>query len=81
MTGKTPMSYSYWQSQGTMAPDLYNDGLAVEPNGDAKSTNNYTLFCNQNAIPAEKRASEHERLTTRFQGALDTMKALGEAKQ
>jgi len=81
MTGKTRMSYTYWQTQGTMAPDSYHGTLAVDSNGDATSTIYYMLFYNQNAIPAEKRESEHQRLTTRFQGALDAMKALAEAQK
>lgn len=53
--------------QGAMAPDSYNGTVAVEPNGDGKSTIYYALFYNQHAIPAEKRASGHERLSKRFQ--------------
>jgi hypothetical protein len=80
MVAKTATSYTYWQSAGNMAPMSYHGTLAAEPNGAGKSRLIYTLFYDQAAMASDAvRASEHERLSTRFQEALDTMKALAEA--
>jgi hypothetical protein len=81
MVAKTAYSYTYWQTAGNMARMSYHGTLAVEPDGPGKSRLIYTLFYDQAAMESDaKRASEHERLSIRFQGALNTMKALSEAK-
>jgi hypothetical protein len=81
MVAKTDYSYTYWQTVGNMAPMSYHGTLAIEPEGANKSKLIYTLFYDQAAMASDAiRASEHERLTQRFQGALDMMKSLAEAK-
>jgi len=81
MVAKTEFSYTYWQTAGNMAPMAYHGTLAVEQDGADKSKLVYTLFYDQAAMASDAtRASERERLTSRFQAALDTMKTLAEAK-
>jgi len=81
MVAKTEFSYTYWQTAGNMAPMGYHGTLAVEQDGADKSKLVYTLFYDQAAMASDAtRASERERLTSRFQAALDTMKTLAEAK-
>lgn len=81
MVGKTPFSYTYWQTAGNMAPTSYHGTLAVEPEGAHRSQLLYTLFYNQAALPtAADRAAQHQRLSKRFQEALDTMKKLAESQ-
>ena len=81
MVAKTAFSYTYWQAAGTMAPYSYHGTVAVEPTAAGKSKLTYTLFYDQSAMASDAmRASEHERLATRFQGALDSMKALAESR-
>lgn len=81
MVAKTPYSYTYWQTAGTMAQTSYHGTLAVEPTGKKTSRLLYTLFYDQSALASDAlRSSEHDRLSGRFQGALDTMKGLAESK-
>jgi hypothetical protein len=81
MVAKTPFSYTYWQTVGNMAPESYHGTLAVEPISATKSRLIYILFYDQAAMASDAvRASEHERLSTRFGAALDTMKGLAEGK-
>ena len=81
MVAKTPLSYTYWQTAGNMAASSYHGTLAVEPEGAGRSRIFYTLFYDQAAMASDAvRTSERERLTQRFQGALDTMKAIVEAR-
>jgi hypothetical protein len=81
MVAETPLSYTYWQTTGNMAPTKYHGTLAVESTGKGTSKLIYTLFYDASAMASDAvRASEHERLSTRFQGAIDTMKGLAEAK-
>jgi hypothetical protein len=81
MVAKTPWSYTYTQTAGAMAPRTYHGTIAIEPNGTGKSVLKYTLFYNQAVIATDaERASEHTRIATRFQGALDAMKAIAEAQ-
>lgn len=80
MVAKTAYSYTYTQTAGTMANNFYHGTVAVEPSAGGKSIIYYTLFYDQATLASDAlRTSEHERLGTRFQGALDTMKALAEA--
>lgn len=81
MVARTATSYAYWQSAGNMTPYSYHGSLAAEPAGKARTTLIYTLFYDQSPMPSDAvRASEHQRLETRFQGALADMKRLAEAK-
>ncbi|UAK24776.1 SRPBCC family protein [Sphingomonas nostoxanthinifaciens] len=79
MVGRTAHSYSYWQTAGNMAGFAYHGTLAAEPAGPTRTTLVYTLFYDQAAMPSDAvRASEHQRLQTRFAGALAAMKQLAE---
>jgi Polyketide cyclase / dehydrase and lipid transport len=81
MVAKTAYSYTYWQSDGNMASASYHGTVAIEPDGRGKSTIIYTLMYNQAALPSDDaRAAELTTLKTRFQGALDAMKAAAEAQ-
>ncbi|MEO8737640.1 MAG: SRPBCC family protein [Edaphobacter sp.] len=81
MVAKTPYSYTYWQTVGNMAPTSYHGTVAVEPAGAGKSRLTYTLFYDQAALGSDSlRSSEHERLATRFQAALYSMKTIAEAR-
>ena len=81
MVGKSESSYTYWQTAGIMAAYSYHGTLSVESTGPSTSRLTYTLIYNQGAMASDAlRASEHERLSGRFQGALDAMKKLSEAK-
>lgn len=82
MVGKTDLSYTYWQTEGNMAPFSYHGTLAVRSAGQGRSELTYTLFYNQAALASDgERAAQHARLTSRFQTALNTMKALAESGQ
>ncbi len=80
MVTRTPLSYTYHQTVGNMAAFGYHGTLAVEPTGRAKSRLTYTLVYDQETMTPEKKASERTRLEGRFQGAIETMKALVEAR-
>lgn len=81
MVGKSDSSYTYSQTAGTMAAYSYYGTLSVESTGPSTSRLTYVLLYNQAAMASDAvRASEHERLSGRFQGALDTMKKLAESR-
>ncbi len=81
MVGKSDSSYTYWQTAGNMAPYSYHGTLSVESTGPSTSRLTYVLLYDQAAMASDAlRASAHERLSGRFQGALDTMKKLAESK-
>lgn len=82
MVAKTAWSYTYTQTAGSVAANSYHGTVAIEPDGPGKSILKYTLFYNQAMFDSEaKRSAERARITTRFQAALDAMKAVAEAKQ
>ncbi len=81
MVSKSALSYTYWQTVGSMAPSGYHGTVAIVPDGPNRSTVVYTLVYNQDAFPTEaERKFQHERLTKRFQGACDEIKKLAEAQ-
>lgn len=81
MVAKTAWSYTYTQTAGSVAANLYHGTVAVEPEGSGKSILKYTFFYNQAGLETDaKRSAERTRITTRFQGALDAMKAAAEAQ-
>ena len=81
MVGKSASSYTYWQTAGNMAAYSYYGTLSVNSTGPSTSRLTYVLIYDQRAMASDAlRASEWERLSGRFQGALDTMKKLSEAK-
>ena len=81
MVAKAGHSYTYWQTVGTMAAYGYHGTLAADPAGAGRTTLTYTLVYDQAGMPSDAvRASEHDRLTTRFAGALEAMKQLVEGR-
>lgn len=80
MVAKGSTSYTYMQSQGTMAAFSYHGTLAALPDG-GKTRLTYVLFYDQAPMASDEvRASEHKRLDGRFLGALQEMKRLAEAR-
>jgi hypothetical protein len=73
-----PLSYTYHQTVGNMSAYGYHGTLAVVPAGRSASRVVYTLVYDQETMTPDKRASERARLESRFQGAVETMKALAE---
>ncbi len=81
MVAQSPLSYTYWQTQGSMAASGYHGTVALVPRGAHRSEVIYTLVYNQAAFPTEaERAAQRDRLTKRFQGACDMIKKLAEAQ-
>ena len=79
MVAQTARSYTYWQTQGSMAVAAYHGTLAAEPLGAGRTRLTYTLFYDQAAFPSEEvRKAQHDRLDGRFQGFLEVMKAMAE---
>lgn len=79
MVAKSPLSYTYYQTVGTMSSYGYHGTLAVEPAGSSRAKIVYTLVYDQATMPNEKKALERTRIEERFQGAIETMKAMVEA--
>ena len=79
MVAQTAHSYTYGQTIGANKGIEYHGTLAVEPTGARTSRINYTLFYDQALVPADKRESFRAGLA-RFQGFVDTMKGMAEAK-
>ncbi|UAJ11758.1 SRPBCC family protein [Glacieibacterium megasporae] len=80
MVAQTPYSYTYLQTDGTMAATRYHGTLAAEAMG-SRTRLVYTLVYDQAALATDAlRASEHARLEARFGGALAAMKSLIEAR-
>lgn len=78
MVGKTPLSYSYAQPA---SPIFYHGVLEVRPVDAGHSQIFYTLMYDQAplATPEAQEANRKSR-TTRFQGAIEAMKASAEAQ-
>ena len=82
MVASTPHSYTYSQTAGGMASFAYNGTLAVEPAGTGKSRIVYTLIYDAALMPSDEvRKAQFDRINPRFQGAIETMKALAEAEK
>lgn len=82
MVARTPHSYTYSQTAGGMAGFAYNGTLAVEPAGTGKSRIVYTLIYDAALMPSDEvRKAQFDRINPRFQGAIETMKALAEATE
>src|SRR4051812_3801853 len=80
MVAHTSHSYTYGQTVGGNKDFDYHGTLAVEPAGRNASRINYTLVYDQSLVPAEKRETMPTGMRTRFQGFVDKMKAMAEAK-
>ena len=78
MVAKTAHSYTYTQPNTTI---LYHGTLAVVPNGKDHSKLLYNLIWNQAPDGSdEAKAKDRDGRTRVFNGALQSMKALAEAK-
>lgn len=78
LVGSGLWSYTYAQIVGPMAAYNYHGSIAVHPSGENRCKVVYTLTYNQASFDPEKRVSEHQRLTGRFQGMVDAMKQKAE---
>jgi hypothetical protein len=82
MVARTDHSYTYSQIAGGMTGFAYNGTLAVEPAGATRSKITYTLIYDAALMPSdEARKAQFDRANPRFQGAIETMKALAEAEK
>ncbi|MEN2789511.1 SRPBCC family protein [Sphingomonas oligophenolica] len=82
MVGSTALSYTYAQTAGTMAALNYHGTLAVEPVGARRSRIVYTLVYDAASMTTEQlRKAQFDRISARFQGAIETMKELAEAQK
>ena len=80
MIARTAYSYTYGQTAGGMAAFDYHGTLAVAPAGPRQSRIVYTLIYDSALMPSDDvRKAHYERIGPRFQGAIETMKALAEA--
>lgn len=78
MVARTARSYTYTQPTTTI---LYHGTLDVQPLDAAHSKIVYTLFWDQAPLPTpQARQADRDQRTQRFHAALETMKALAEAK-
>ena len=82
MVGSTPLSYTYAQTFGNMAAFNYHGTLAVEPVGARRARIVYTVIYDAASLPTEAiRKAQFDRVSARFQGAIETMKELAEAQK
>jgi hypothetical protein len=82
MIGRTDHSYTYGQTAGGMAAFAYHGTLAVEPVDKKRSKIVYTLIYDAALMPSDEvRKAQLDRVGPRFQGAIETMKALAEAEK
>ena len=78
LVGKTALSYTYTVDT---AKDLYHGTVEVVPRGPAASKIVYTLFYDMESLrTAEAKSADRESRTKRFTQAVETMKAMAEAK-
>lgn len=81
MVAESPLSYTYWQSKGTMAPAGYHGTMAIVPHGRHKATLVYTLVYNQSIFPTQaERTAQQEQLAKRFRNACGAIKKLAESQ-
>lgn len=81
MVGRTARSYTYGQTKGAMAGFDYHGTLAVEPEGAARTRIVYTITYDAARMPSDAvRKAQFERIGPRFQGAIEAMKLLVEAR-
>jgi hypothetical protein len=82
MIAKTEHSYTYGQTKGAMSTFAYNGTLAVEPLGAKRSKLVYTIIYDGALMPSDEvRKAQADRIGLRFEGALQTMKTLAEARR
>jgi hypothetical protein len=81
MVGRTARSYTYGQTSGAMAGFDYHGTLAVEPAGPQRARILYTIVYDAALMPSDAvRKAQFDRIGPRFQGAVEAMKTLAEAK-
>lgn len=73
--GETARSYTYIQTEGPMASYGYHGCLAVEVRDVSTCDIHYTLVFDATTMEAGQKEREIERLSKRFQGAVDAMRA------
>ena len=74
LVGISRHSYAYAQVAGPMAPYQYHGCIVVEETGKSNCTLLYTLSYNEALLDEEAKVRERERISKRFQGAVDAMK-------
>jgi hypothetical protein len=80
MVAQTDHSYTYIQTVGNMAERHYTGTLNVEPVTDTTSRILYTLVWDESGYANdEERNTARTNFETRFQTAIETMKAMAEA--
>ena len=78
VVARTAHSYTYAQP---FTPIFYHGTMSVEPISATRSRLHYTLIWNQTAVgDAAAQAAARDSRRTRFQAAVDKMKAAAEAK-
>jgi hypothetical protein len=81
MVASTAHSYAYYQTVGNMAANAYHGAVEVEATGPRSSKIVYTLVYDQQPLADDAaRTATRARLETRFQGAVEAMKAVAEAR-
>lgn len=79
MVNAGPLFYAYAQNYGPMAAYAYHGSVSLEPTGAKSSRLTYTILYDQSLMDESKRISELARITSRFQGAAESMRNVAEA--
>lgn len=79
MVGSGIYSYSYAQTVGPMAAYTYHGSVSLEPLTAGTCRLVYTISYDQASMSAEERQQAIGRITPRFKGMADAMKADAEA--
>jgi hypothetical protein len=73
-----PHGYAYAQIRGPMAQHAYHGSVGLEPGGTDTCRLVYTLVYDQTSMSGDVRVQQHERLSARFGGMVQAMKAAAE---
>lgn len=73
-----PHCYAYAQTRGPMASLAYHGSLSLQQLGSDRCKLSYAILYDQSAMEGERRTSEAERITNRFNGAVREMKRIAE---
>jgi hypothetical protein len=79
MAGSSSYSYTYAQIRGPMAALWYHGCLKLSSLGSGRCRLTYTLIYDQTTLDGDRRSSEFERISLRFQNAAHAMKLTAEA--
>ncbi|NPD70251.1 SRPBCC family protein (plasmid) [Lichenicola cladoniae] len=74
MVGASDTSYTYLQTEGPMSPYFYHGCVALSSIGDAACRLTYTITYNQAAMYTDEQVVQRERISKRFQAAVEAMK-------